>query len=167
MKKKLPIIVLGVVALLLVGGYFLVKSQFDTPAPPSAAPVDTAPTLAKKIDLSTQPPWVQKLNVTAKPGKSPNGLDNFTIDIEGMPTGMVKSFTYVASYDTTNKGSQGVLATKPIVIDGATSYIKTIDLGTCSTKSCVKHEGVKSVDLELDFTTTAGDLPMWSKTLTF
>lgn len=163
MKKSLPIVII-VVLVLLAGGVWYVKSQFDTPVTPPTPSVQNA-TLAKKIDLSTQPEWVQKLVVTAKTGKSSNGLNNFTINISGMPKGMVKSLTYVASYDTSNKGSQGVLATKPLLIDGATSYIKTIDLGTCSTKSCVRHDGVKSVDLELDFTTTAGDLPMWSKTL--
>lgn len=165
MKKSLPVIVLVVIIALVVGGIYLVKSQFETPVPPPA-PAEESAMVAKKVDLSTQPEWVQKLVVTVKKGISANGLNNFTFTISGMPKGMVKSLTYVASYDTSNKGSQGVLATKPLEVGGATSFIKTIDLGTCSTKSCVRHDGVKSVDLELDFTTTSGDRPMWSKNLT-
>jgi hypothetical protein len=82
-----------------------------------------------------------------------------------MPKGLVSTLSYVAQYETANKGSQGALSTTPLKINGEETFSKTIDFGTCSTKSCVRHDGVTSVDLELDFTTTSGDQPVWSKSI--
>lgn len=144
-----------------IGGYLIYqKSQVAPVAAPSQQEA-----MVKKIDLSTQPEWVQKLDVTAKKGKSANGLENVMVTVKGIPAGMVASVNYVMQYQTTNKGTQGALSSKPVDVSGATTFTKTIDLGTCSTKSCVRHDGVTSIDLELDFTTTSGDQPMWEKTL--
>lgn len=158
--KKLgifPIIIFFAVAL---GGYSLYQ-KIQTPP----VPVTTEPeTMVKKIDLSTQPEWVQKLDVTAKKGKSANGLDNAIVTAKGFPQGLVTGVTYVVQYQTTNKGTQGALSSKPVSVTG-TTWTKTIDLGTCSTKSCVRHDGVTSIDLELDFTTTSGNTPIWEKTI--
>lgn len=157
--RKLPVIPI-VILLIVLGGYFVYqKSQ----AKPTEAPVQQE-SMVKKIDLSTQPEWVQKLDVTAKKGRSANGLDNVTVMVKGIPQGLVASVTYVMQYQTTNKGTQGALSSKPIDVTG-TTFTKTIDLGTCSTKSCVRHDGVTSIDLELDFTTTSGDAPIWEKTI--
>lgn len=154
MRKVWPIIV--VVVLVGVAGFLIwPKSQVK--------PVAT--TTIKKIDLSTQPQWVQQLKVTAVKGRSGNGLDNVTIQASGMSAGMVQSLTYVIQYDTTNKGTQGALSSEPVVVAGAVEFKKTIDLGTCSTKSCVRHDGVTAVGVELDFTTTSGDQPIWTGTL--
>lgn len=161
--KNLPIIIGATVLLLLgVGGYLVYqKSQVK----PSETTSSEPEAMVRKIDLSTQPEWVQKLEVTAKKGRSANGLENVTVTVKNIPSGMVAGATYVMQYQTTNKGTQGALSTKPINVSGATTFTKTIDLGTCSTKSCVRHEGVTSIDLELDFTTTSGDTPIWEKTL--
>lgn len=114
-----------------------------------------------RVDLSTQPEWVQKLGVTARKGQSANGLENVTILVKGLVD--VETVNYVLQYQTSNKGAQGALSSKPIAVTG-TTFTKTIDLGTCSTKSCVRHEGVTSIDLELDFTASNGSKPTWSKT---
>lgn len=159
--KNLPIIPIVIFLLVLVGGYLIYqKSQ----AKPTETPTTESETMVRKIDLSTQPKWVQDLDVTAKKGKSANGLDNVTVTVRGIPTGTVTGVTYVMQYQTTNKGTQGALSSKPIEVTG-TSFTKVIDLGTCSTKSCVRHDGVTSIDLELDFTTTSGDQPIWEKVL--
>lgn len=160
--KNLDKIVVGVVLLLVAVAGFLVwqKSQVK----PVLAPTQSA-TEIKKIDLSTQPEWVQKLDVSTKKGVSANGLENVTVTVKGIPKGLVDSVSYVIQYQTTNRGAQGALSSKPVDVSGATTFTKTIDLGTCSTKSCVRHEGVTAVDLELDFTTSSGDKPTWSKTL--
>ena len=121
--------------------------------------------MVKKVDLSTQPEWVQKLEVTVKKGVSANSLQNITITVKGLPKDKVNSVNYVIQYQTSNKGAQGALSSKPINVSGATTFTKTIDLGTCSTKSCVRHDGVTSVDLELDFAVSDGSTPVWSKTL--
>lgn len=159
--KNLPIILIVIFVLVLVGGYLIYqKSQVK----PVATPVTEPEAMVKKIDLSTQPKWVQDLDVTAKKGKSANGLDNVTVTVKSIPQGLVSGVIYVMQYQTTNKGTQGALSSKPISVTG-TTFTKVIDLGTCSTKSCVRHDGVTSVDLELDFTTTSGDTPIWEKTL--
>lgn len=110
----------------------------------------------KQIDLKTQPEWVQNLKVTGKKGRSPNGLENFTLSVSGIPSS-VESLTYVVQYQTANKGMQGALGMTPQrVING--QFTKTIDFGTCSAKSCVYHEGVTSVDIELNFS----DSSVWT-----
>jgi len=160
--KKLGILPIIIILLIVAfGGYLLYqKSQVAPVATPATTASDT---MVKKIDLSTQPVWVQQLGVTAKKGKSANGLDNVTVTVKGIATG-VTGVTYVMQYQTTNKGTQGALSSKPIAIT-AGNFTKTIDLGTCSTKSCVRHDGVTSIDLELDFVTSSGDQPIWEKTL--
>lgn len=159
--KNLPTIVVGIVAVLLLIGGVIVwqKSQVKPIETPSKE------SMIKKVDLSTQPDWVQKLKVTVKKGVSSNGLANVTITAEGMPKGIVSALSYVVQYQTSNKGTQGSLSTTPIKVNGETSFFRTIDLGTCSTKSCVRHDGVMAVEVELDFTTTSGDSPTWSNTI--
>ena len=161
MKKNLPVFVLGIAVLLFIAGLIIwQKSQVKpTPSPTQST------TQIKKVDLSTQPKWVQDLVVTAKKGRSANSLDNVTLSVSGLPKNLVNSVDYVIQYQTTNKGTQGAMSTIPVPLNGATTFSRTIDLGTCSTKSCVRHDGVTSVDIELDFTTTSGDKPLWTKTL--
>ncbi len=164
MKKNLPVIVVGVVILLVAIVGFLIwqKSQVKPVTPTTTA---SSQSQIKQVDLASQPQWVQDLIVTAKKGKSANSLDNVTISVSNIPAGIVSTVDYVIQYQTTNKGTQGALSTNPVAVNGATTFTRTIDLGTCSTSSCVRHEGVTSVDVELDFTTTSGDKFTWTKTL--
>ncbi len=163
MRSKLPVFIFAAIGLLVVVAIFLVwqKSQVKPSDSGTSAPEVTI----KKVDLASQPEWVQKLQVSAKKGVSANSLPNVTISVKGFPTGLVTSLNYVLQYQTSNKGTQGALSSKPVDISGATIWTKTIDLGTCSTKSCVRHEGVTSLDVELDFTTSAGDQPIWTGAL--
>lgn len=154
--------VIGVVFFLLVafGGFFVwQKSQIKTSG------TSEQESMIKKVDMTTQPDWVQKLKVLVKKGTSSNGLSNVTFYIDGMPKDLVSLLSYVVQYQTSNKGVQGALSTTPLKINGVTSFSKTVDLGTCSTKSCVRHDGVTAIELELDFTTSSGDSPIWSNTI--
>ncbi len=166
-KKVLIIIAVIIVGLLgaLVGGGLWFKAQFNQPAKEANPHLPPSQSTVHKIDLSTQPEWVQKLEVTAVKGQSVNGLQNVSISVKGIPKGLVKTLEYVMQFETTNRGSQGAYSTTPIDLQGAAVWTKTMDLGTCSTYSCVPYKGVKSLDLELDFITTSGDKPAWSKTL--
>ncbi len=134
----------------VLGFMFWQKSQVKTLAPVVESTI-------KKVDLATQPIWVQNLKVSAKKGRSANGLDNLTLSVSGIEA---SSLTYVLQYQTSNKGAQGALAMTPQKITGST-FTKVIDLGTCSTKSCVRHDGVTSVDVELDF----NDSSVWTGTI--
>jgi hypothetical protein len=152
MKKALPLVL---VILVVVAG-FLVWQKSQVKIEPKPEVTETG---IKKIDLSTQPEWVQKLTVTAKKGSSANGLANFTLSVSGI-TPSVASLTYIAQYQTSNKGTQGALGMTPTkVVNG--SVTKVIDLGTCSTKSCVRHDGVTAVEIELDFS----DGSIWTGTV--
>lgn len=165
MNKKAIIIVI-VACFLLLAGYLLVRffvSKNSSANKPSAV-VSEVP-VVKKVDLSTQPEWVRNLVVTASSGRSANSLKNITLKTEGIPSGMVSSVEYVIQYETTNRGAQGALSSKPISVNGATSFSKTIDLGTCSTKSCVTHDGVTNIDVELNFNSSSGDQFSWSGTI--
>ena len=151
MGKKAVAIIITLVIIAALGFVFLKPNSTSKP------PIPVTNTEAiKKVDLSTQPEWVQKLTVTAKKGRSANGLDNFTLTVSGIDSS-VDSLTYIAQYETSNKGTQGALAMSPQKVSGG-KFTKTIDLGTCSTKSCVRHDGVTKVDLELDFS----DSSVWT-----
>lgn len=154
MAKKF---IIGIVLVLVgISGWLVYQKSQVKPV------VLPEPSAVKKVDLSTQPDWVQKLDVTARKGQSANGLENVTVLVKGLVK--VETVNYVLQYQTSNKGAQGALSSKPIAVTG-TTFTRTIEFGTCSTKSCVRHEGVTSIDLELDFTTSDGSKPSWSKIL--
>jgi hypothetical protein len=161
--KGLPLVGVGVFILAAVLGVIVWQKSQVRPqvAPPKESGSEFE---IKQVDLSTQPEWVQKLQVTAKRGVSPNGLDNVTVSVKGIDKS-VESLTYVLQYDTVNRGSQGALSTSPLMLNGKVDWIKSIDLGTCSTKSCVRHDGVKSVDIELNFTSSDDSTSTWTGSL--
>jgi len=153
---------LVVVLFLTIVGMIAFKSQT---APPQKAPANnTVVKQVQKVDMESQPDWVKNLVVTVTPGYSANSLPNVTVKVSGIAA-EAKQVEYVLQYQTSNKGSQGALSTKPLELAGDGTWKKTIDLGTCSTKSCVVHEGVTAVDLELDFTDSSGNRMVWTKTL--
>lgn len=152
-KKSLGIIIIVLVlAIIGVLAFFFLKPSSKPVVEPTSQ-TENSETI-KKVDLKTQPEWVQKLTVSAKKGRSPNGLSNFTISVTGIEA---DNLTYVVQYQTTNKGVQGALAMSPQSVKNK-AFTKVIDLGTCSTKSCVRHDGVTSIDVELDFS----DSSVWT-----
>ena len=155
MNKQLMIIggVLGV--LVLVAALMIWQKSQAAPIAP-VAEVPAVETSIKQVDLKTQQEWIQKLVVTGKKGRSGNGLDNFTLSVSGIPS-TVETLTYVTQYQTSNKGVQGALGMTPQKVTNG-KFTKVIDLGTCSTKSCVRHDGVTSVEVELDFS----DSSIWT-----
>ena len=164
MTKKLPVIIVGVVILLIIslGFIFWQRTTIKTPS--------TTPQTIKKVDMKSQPEWVQKLKLTAVKGvrKGTRGLDNVTFSISGMPSGMVSTLVYIIPYyykTPQGEGSGGFQTETPVKVDGAETFTRTFDFGTCSTKTCVRHDGVTEMDVEIDFTTTNGDTPIWSGTV--
>ena len=149
--------VVGIVTFLLVAAGVVLVWQKSQVKPVITPKPEVTNTEIKKVDLTTQPAWVQKLKVAGKKGRSANGLDNFTLSVAGIET---SSLTYVLQYQTANKGMQGALAMSPQSVTKG-SFTKVIDLGTCSTKSCVRHDGVTSIDVELDF----DDSSVWTGTI--
>lgn len=166
MDKKLPIIIGTVVVIiaLVVLGFFWKNSQNTSATPTPKPEYVQQESSIEMVDLKTQPQWVQDLKVSAKRGKSPNGLENFTLSIAGLDKG-VTGITYTIEYQTTDKGIQGTFSSKPVETLGKTEVIlKTIDLGTCSTKSCVRHNGVKELIARFDFETKDSSA-VWTGTI--
>lgn len=159
MKGQLPVIG-GILGVLVLVAAFLIwqKSQTAPVATPSETPV--AESSIKQVDLTTQPEWVQKLVVTGKKGRSGNSLDNLTLSVAGIAS-TVSDLTYIVQYQTASKGVQGALGMTPQPVTGG-KFTKVIDLGTCSTKSCVRHDGVTSVEIELDFNLSDGSKAVWT-----
>jgi hypothetical protein len=160
MKNKSALLVGGVVVVVCVVVSFIIFNK------PQEIPQveEKKETLIKEVDMAAQPEWVQNLQVTTKRGISANGLKNVTFVVKGMPEGVVENLNYIVQYQTSNKGSQGAMSTKPIEIGGKTEYAKTVDFGTCSTKTCVHFDGVTEIELELDFV-TASDKFSFVKTI--
>lgn len=158
MAKKLPLIISAcvVVVILLIAGLFWKNSQNSKATPTPKPEYVQQESSIQMVDLKTQPEWVQNLQVFAEKGRSANGLENFTLKIAGLDEG-VEGITYTIEYQTTDKGIQGTFSSKPVETDGKSEVtLKTIDLGTCSTKSCVRHTGVNELIIQLDFTTSKG-----------
>lgn len=163
MDKKFIIGGVSVVLVLLLILGFVIWQKSQLSVTPKAPVTESQ---IKKIDMASQPEWVQKLEVTTKSGVSPNTLKNVTFTVKGIPAGLVSTLDYIVQYQTANKGSQGAMSTKPIEIDGKTEYSKLVEFGSCSTKSCVHFDGVTVIELELDFTTTSSEKFSFVKTLT-
>ncbi len=168
-NKKITVVVLSIILLLAVilGVIIWQKSSVQSPARVTS-PSQNPP--VKKVDMASQPQWVQDLTVTAVKGirQGERGLDNVEINITGIPPATVDSLTYTIAYNYSNangQGSGGFFTDTPVAVNGATSFSRTFDFGTCSTKSCVRHDGVSTMDIEFDFTTKNGDAPIWSKTV--
>lgn len=162
MKKISPLIVFFA----LIGIVVFVWGFVSTGSSQSVKKTASEEKAIKMVDLSTQPEWVQKLDVNIKKGKSANGLENLTLSVKGIPED-VESLKYVMSFETSNAGTQGHFSSVPIKISGEASFVKTVDLGTCSTKSCVRWNGVTKADVELDFLMISGDEATWTKTVNF
>lgn len=157
MKKALPLVIVGVLLLLLLGGYVVWQNL--------TAPVATSDTKRTKkvVDMAAQPKWVQDLKVTAKINKG-GRLPTLTFTIAGIAPNTVTGLKYTAYFDTSNRGTQGSGTTKdPIDIKGKTEYAQTFDLGTCSSGKCLAYEGVANLELELDFLTPNGETFSWAK----
>lgn len=166
MNKKLPAIIIGIVIILLavLGFIFWQKSTIKTPTP------NTNVLTTKKVDMKSQPEWVQKLELTAVKGprKGTRGLDNVVFTLSGMPSGMVSTLLYTMPYyykTAQGEGSGGFQTETPVKVDGAETFTRTFDFGTCSTNTCVRHDGVTAIDVQIDFRTQDGDTPIWSGTV--
>lgn len=155
MNKKLPIIIGAAILLVLVVGFMVWKNS-QTPPPAPKPEYQQQESSIQMVDLKTQPKWVQDLEVSAKRGKSANGLENFTLTMAGLDPS-VTAVKYSIEYQTTDKGIQGTFSQTPVKTEGKQDLtLRTMDFGTCSTKSCVKHTGATELVIQLDFTTSKG-----------
>lgn len=164
MKKGNTLVIIVILALVAVAG-FLVWQKSQVQPKSEQAPPPLSEDAIEQVDLSKQPVWAQNLQVTSKLGTGARGLKMITYTVTGMPAGAIQSLTYEIGYQTSDKGYQGDLSNTPTQVGGKTTVTITSELGTCSTKTCVFWNGVKTADMRLDFKATDGSTPAWSKSL--
>lgn len=77
------------------------------------------------------------------------------LSIKNIPSG-TSSIDYELSYQTTKQGLQGVIGTINLE-NNQKNYEKKITLGTCSSGSCVYHQVVGEIKLNLKFIGNYGE----------
>lgn len=149
--KKAALIVIPIIAILLIGGFFVLKSSQS-----NQGPLEPTPTVEQ---IETLPEDTLTASFTPLGGRS----YRFTVD--KLPDGVV-SLSYEISYETTNRGTQGVISSPIEIKSGQTTYQNDKFLfGTCSKNKCVYDEGFKTVDVAIRLAFSDGKEKIWKKTL--
>ena len=143
LDKKKKILVGGVVFILLFGGMLLLSrrdnsngQKEETNSLPTEAVI---PTISDdvKIDL-----------VSSSAGRE------VALQIKNIPPG-TQMIDYELSYQTAQQGLQGVIGT--IELKGESDIDKNLTLGTCSSGTCIYHQVVGKVRLNLRFSGEYGE----------
>lgn len=139
-KNKNVVVVVGILLVLLVGGFVLTRGGAD-----SSANKDTESTLPDVEVLPTvDPSVIVKLEADAKG-------QNVTLMVENFPA-TTRSIEYELSYDALVEGEtvpKGVIG--DIDVKGTKPVLKEITLGTCSSGTCKYDDGIKSIHVTLKF----------------
>ncbi|OGK19284.1 hypothetical protein A3D80_00275 [Candidatus Roizmanbacteria bacterium RIFCSPHIGHO2_02_FULL_40_13b] len=142
-KNKQMVVIGGIIAVIIVGGLFLVtgmnKNTNKTEEESGLPAGEVIPTVdsSVQVDLTTN---AKKTEVV--------------LSVEGMPKG-TKTIEYELSYNTERDVPQGTTAT-PTNVEGKSSFQKKITLGTCSSGTCVYHKVVGPIKLNLIFAGSYG-----------
>ena len=132
---------IGLLILVVIGGFFVIKS-FKKPATQPSEETE------QKVEL---PPADPSITVDLKP--KPDGKSVF-LTVSKIPSN-TESIEYELSYLTGEGLPKGALG--KITLNGKTDIERDILLGTCSTGGkCTYDTGVKSVNLVLKFNTSQG-----------
>lgn len=149
--KKTALITVSIVSILLIGGLFVLKSQQA-----GQGPVEPTPTVEQ---IETLPEDALTASFTSLGGR------NYRFTLEKIPDGVV-ALSYEISYETTNRGMQGVISSPVEIKSGQTTYQNDKFLfGTCSKNKCVYDEGFKTVDVAIRLAFSDGKEKIWKKTL--
>src|SRR3989344_6077001 len=115
----------GVVVLGLVAGLVLTRGKSDVKT-------KIKPTPTPSVELLPQ----DALEVTLKAAAG----REYTLTIDKIPDG-ITSLSYEITYDTANKGTQGIVGSPVTLKAGQTKYINDQTIfGTCSRNKCVLDE---------------------------
>ena len=146
MKNKKTIIIGIVVVLIIVGIFYFMnkRTQTQTNKDQGVTPTEA---LIPTVDSSVK--------VTLEPSK---GNKEVTLTLEGIPQN-TNTIEYSLSYMTKSQGLQGLIGTIT-TSSGESSYEKSLTLGTCSSGTCVYHEVVGNIKMELKFSGSYGDKVM-------
>lgn len=137
--KKTALILVPLVIVLLVGGFFFLRSRsaqkeiISTPTPtPSILPIEKEGEVEVSLTARSD-----KRGAILKISKIPD--DVLTVE-------------YEISYETKAGLPRGILGK----IDAKPTITKNLDFGSCSKNVCVYDEGVKKVSLTLKFNKSSG-----------
>jgi len=141
MKKKMIVVVVGLLTLMgVIGGVLLSQKKPTTiEQPKKQVDLGAIPT----VDASTT------ISLTAIQGNKEIVLKSTTV-----PNGTT-AIDYELSYDTKAQGKQGVIGSVSTITGN--SFEKQMTLGTCSSGRCVYHEVVGAIQVTLKFTGEYGE----------
>ncbi|MBI4004676.1 hypothetical protein HY358_00905 [Candidatus Roizmanbacteria bacterium] len=118
-----------------------------------------------KKQQKVEPPKIEELEQTAPiptidssvivDVKAKNYKRSVELSVSNTPSG-TDSIEYAISYETKQQSLQGIQGMID-VIPSKNNYVITRDLGTCSSGTCIYHEVVGSVKVELKFSGTYGE----------
>lgn len=142
-RKKLMIIGGVLIFILIIGGVLVSSKNGKTQKP------DLEELLPTEVVIPTVDSSVSVDLISTSAGRE------VTLQIKKIPTGTY-SVDYELSYQTRQQGLQGVIGTIQME-KGESEVDKTLTLGTCSAGTCIYHQVVGKVRLNLRFTGDYGD----------
>src|SRR5581483_6763532 len=134
-KKYLLAGIIGLILVIALVGVLVVKGQSgpNTTAEPTPTP--------DIVQLLPQ----DALSVTLKPGTN----HQYVLTIDKIPDG-VTSVSYEITYDTSSKGTQGVVGSPVELSSGQTKYVNDkLIFGSCSRNVCVYDQGVSNIQINI------------------
>jgi hypothetical protein len=150
MNRNIVIAIGGLVVIGGLAGFLLTRGTSEEKV---AIP---SPTPKVEIELLSS----DALDVTFKPGTA----RQYTLTIDGIPEG-VSAISYEITYDTTNKGIQGVVGSPIALKEGQMKYVNDkLIFGTCSRGKCVFDEGVNNIQINIRLTYKDGSEKGWKGT---
>ena len=149
-------VIVGVVVLIIagvLGAFVLTKGSSD------GETANTTPTPSPTPAVKILP--ADALSVTFKKGASPR----YVLTIDKLPEG-VESLSYEITYDTTNKGTQGIVGSPPKLKDGQTKYTNPeIVFGSESRGKYVLDQGVSNIQINIRLIFKDGTKKGWNGSL--
>lgn len=133
-----------VIVLLVVAGFMFSKNKNQSADQSKKSAMEEETEVIPTVDSSV------KVTVEAM-----NAKKDLMLKITGIPNG-TESVEYIISYNTAAQGLQGLNGI--VSVDSGDSEVeKKLTVGTCSSGSCVYHDVVGDIKVELKFTGSYGD----------
>lgn len=150
------VLIVGVIVLVLAGvaGAFVLTKGTSGPEPASTVPT---PLPTSAVQLLPQ----DALSVTLTKGNYPR----YVLTIDKLPED-IASLSYEITYDTTNKGIQGIVGSPSNLKDGQTKYTNPqIVFGSESRGKYSLDAGVSNIQINIRLTLKDGSEKGWRGTL--
>lgn len=131
----------------LLVGFLLTQGKSEEKV--AATPTPTPPS----VELLSQ----EAIEVSIKPASD----RQYVLTVDKIPDG-VTTLSYEITYDTKNKGTQGIVGSPVTLKAGQTKYTNDkLTFGTCSRNKCVYDEGVNNIQINIRFVFKDGSEKGW------